>query len=66
MGWIHEYEMAVVVLAKLPIDNKVLVAHQASDGCEDALHVVEIQLLIDAAFEGVGRRCGYRFVMSSL
>jgi hypothetical protein len=31
-----------------------------------ALHVDEIQLLIEAAFEGVGRRCGYRFVMSSM
>ena len=32
MGWIHAYEMAVVVLAKLPVVKEVLVAHHASVG----------------------------------
>jgi hypothetical protein len=41
------------------------VAHHDFVGWEEALQVAEIQAWMVAAFEGVGRRCGERFVMSS-
>jgi hypothetical protein len=64
-GWAQLSTSAALNDKAFAETGKRLADHHEGLGSPAALHVAEIQAWMVAAFEGVGRRCGERFVMSS-